>query len=245
MDREKLEAKQQDVAAEPSTTPPSSPPLGLPLPPPPASLPSGLAALRISTPFMAIPGLRTAVPRPRPPVARPQPMNRAAAGTTALPALQLGTTVDASGGVASPIAPAAVVASTMPRLSSSEPPLLPSHLCSAYFVEPLSWMAPLLDSGILAGKIVCPGAKCGAKLGSYDWAGLRKCLYFYCVCMDTDGNVPSQNARVERGSALGSHSTSARRTRSCRLLSHTPSHLNTLQRGDHRRALGSGQGIRV
>ncbi|KAL8281189.1 hypothetical protein RQP46_006547 [Phenoliferia psychrophenolica] len=35
------------------------------------------------------------------------------------------------------------------------------------------WMSPLLESGVLSGKIVCPGSKCGAKLGSFDWAGLQ------------------------------------------------------------------------
>lgn len=33
-------------------------------------------------------------------------------------------------------------------------------------------MEPFLESGQLAGKIVCPNKKCGAKLGNYDWAGV-------------------------------------------------------------------------
>ena len=53
-------------------------------------------------------------------------------------------------------------------------PLLPSHLCSSYFVEPLSWMAGLVESGALQGKIACPNDKCGAKLGNFDWAGSRE-----------------------------------------------------------------------
>lgn len=57
--------------------------------------------------------------------------------------------------------------------SEPEPPLLPSPACSSYFVEPLSWMGPVLETGVLAGKIVCPGKRCGAKLGSFDWAGNR------------------------------------------------------------------------
>lgn len=30
----------------------------------------------------------------------------------------------------------------------------------------------MLESGQLAGKIVCPNKKCGAKIGNYDWAGV-------------------------------------------------------------------------
>lgn len=29
-----------------------------------------------------------------------------------------------------------------------------------------------LEEGNLAGKIICPNKKCGAKLGNYDWAGV-------------------------------------------------------------------------
>jgi dual specificity phosphatase 12 len=31
----------------------------------------------------------------------------------------------------------------------------------------------MLASGVLAGKIVCPNEKCGAKIGSFDWAGVQ------------------------------------------------------------------------
>lgn len=36
----------------------------------------------------------------------------------------------------------------------------------------MKWMEPFLEDGQLAGKIVCPNKKCGAKLGNYDWAGV-------------------------------------------------------------------------
>lgn len=36
----------------------------------------------------------------------------------------------------------------------------------------MKWMEPFLASGALAGKIICPNKKCGAKLGNYDWAGV-------------------------------------------------------------------------
>ena len=36
----------------------------------------------------------------------------------------------------------------------------------------MKWMEPFLNTGAMAGKIVCPNKKCGAKLGNYDWAGV-------------------------------------------------------------------------
>jgi len=52
------------------------------------------------------------------------------------------------------------------------PPILMNPKCSGYFVEPMQWMEPFLETGDIAGKIVCPNKKCGAKLGNYDWAGV-------------------------------------------------------------------------
>jgi dual specificity phosphatase 12 len=37
----------------------------------------------------------------------------------------------------------------------------------------MAWMEPFLESGEIAGKITCPNKKCGAKLGNYDWAGVK------------------------------------------------------------------------
>ncbi|EPQ52031.1 hypothetical protein GLOTRDRAFT_80177 [Gloeophyllum trabeum ATCC 11539] len=51
-------------------------------------------------------------------------------------------------------------------------PILINPKCSGYFLEPMKWMEPFLEQGQLAGKIVCPNKKCGAKLGNYDWAGV-------------------------------------------------------------------------
>ncbi|TFK34431.1 hypothetical protein BDQ12DRAFT_689589 [Crucibulum laeve] len=53
------------------------------------------------------------------------------------------------------------------------PPILANPKCSGYFVEPMKWMESFLESGQLAGKIICPNKKCGAKLGNLDWAGMR------------------------------------------------------------------------
>jgi dual specificity phosphatase 12 len=37
----------------------------------------------------------------------------------------------------------------------------------------MEWMEAFLEEGDIAGKIVCPNQKCGAKLGNYDWAGVK------------------------------------------------------------------------
>ncbi|KAJ6487779.1 hypothetical protein C8R45DRAFT_994291 [Mycena sanguinolenta] len=58
-----------------------------------------------------------------------------------------------------------------PSLPVSQPILI-NPKCSGYFVEPMKWMEPLLEAGQIAGKILCPNKKCGAKLGNYDWAGM-------------------------------------------------------------------------
>ena len=57
-------------------------------------------------------------------------------------------------------------------LNNVSPPLLANSTCSGYFVEPMKWMDSFLQDGQMAGKIVCPNKKCGAKLGNYDWAGV-------------------------------------------------------------------------
>ncbi|KDQ06769.1 hypothetical protein BOTBODRAFT_39370 [Botryobasidium botryosum FD-172 SS1] len=51
-------------------------------------------------------------------------------------------------------------------------PILTSQ-CSGYFVQPLTWMQPIIDQGESSGKITCPNRKCGAKLGNFDWAGMK------------------------------------------------------------------------
>ncbi|KAJ7599078.1 hypothetical protein C8J56DRAFT_915807 [Mycena floridula] len=56
--------------------------------------------------------------------------------------------------------------------SPFSPPILANPKCSGYFVEPMKWMEPFLEEGQIAGKILCPNKKCGAKLGNYDWAGV-------------------------------------------------------------------------
>lgn len=36
----------------------------------------------------------------------------------------------------------------------------------------MKWMEPVLSSGAVSGKILCPNEKCSAKLGNFDWAGV-------------------------------------------------------------------------
>lgn len=64
---------------------------------------------------------------------------------------------------------------TKPYLVPHESNGRPPANCS-YFVEPLSWMRPTLEEGLLEGRITCPGAKCGASIGRYSWQG------FKCAC---------------------------------------------------------------
>jgi dual specificity phosphatase 12 len=53
------------------------------------------------------------------------------------------------------------------------PPILVNPKCSGYFVEPLTWMEPVLKNGDISGKLVCPNEKCGVKIGNFDWAGVQ------------------------------------------------------------------------
>lgn len=163
-----------------------------------------LAGLRISQPIgmrvgpgVGAGGARPPVGRPvvaRPAVARPQPRAKVAAQAAGEPATATAAaesssapkTADSPAAVspASASTPAAAAAAAPTPLHADPAaatttgaeavPLLPSHLCSSYFVEPLSWMAGIVESGALSGKIACPNDKCGAKLGNFDWAGGRE-----------------------------------------------------------------------
>ncbi|GAA6060495.1 hypothetical protein JCM10212_007126 [Sporobolomyces blumeae] len=181
----------EPVPGQPSTAVPDTPiatskaaaaPTAIPAVPPT----NPLAALRISQP---LPGLRQAVPRPQP-MARPTPVPKPApeaeepspqTDTTETPPSDASTAPESS----SAESPAATTtthrpAARRPSMNSSEP-LLSSHVCSSYFVEPLSWMSGILETGALAGKITCPNSKCGAKLGNFDWAG-NQCSCGAWVC---------------------------------------------------------------
>lgn len=53
--------------------------------------------------------------------------------------------------------------------------------CPHHFVEPLSWMRPLLEEGELDGRLVCPNPRCGSSIGRYAWQGF-KCSCGEWVC---------------------------------------------------------------
>ncbi|GAA5965403.1 hypothetical protein JCM3765_004886 [Sporobolomyces pararoseus] len=171
-----------------STQAPAPTPAVRPSPPAPSN---PLANLRISQP---LPGLRVAVPRPQP-MARPTPgsviskpsASPSDAPPASSPALDNTPTTDPalSPQEIEPPQPPSTSSTTSPvgshQIPESDEPLLSSHVCSSYFVEPLSWMSPFLETGELAGKIVCPGKRCGAKLGNFDWAG-NQCSCGAWVC---------------------------------------------------------------
>lgn len=57
----------------------------------------------------------------------------------------------------------------------------PPPPCPHHFIEPLSWMRPLLEAGELDGRLVCPNLRCGSSLGRYSWKGF-KCSCNEWVC---------------------------------------------------------------
>ncbi|SCV71802.1 BQ2448_4496 [Microbotryum intermedium] len=136
---------------------------------------TALAGLRISRP---LPGLGVRAPVQRPTVSRPRlspaaefAQDHLANASTPVPS------ESEMGGTTEPSHPEGEAVkepeADIKAREAIDPPLSPSHLCSSYFTEPLSWMSSTLESGALGGKIVCPNAKCGAKLGSFDWAGAQ------------------------------------------------------------------------
>ncbi|GAA5882496.1 hypothetical protein JCM16303_001764 [Sporobolomyces ruberrimus] len=203
LDRLRKEATQaQSSSAESSDPAPAQPvadpraipsfsaqaPAPTPIAPRPNAPPTNpLAGLRISQP---LPGLRVAMPRPQP-VARPTPGSGAKpSDPSSLPPPILTPAAEPSSTPPladdTPAPPSESPETTTPRFPQVHPtsdsePLLSSHVCSSYFVEPLSWMSSFLENGALAGKIVCPGSKCGAKLGNFDWAG-NQCSCGAWVC---------------------------------------------------------------
>lgn len=49
----------------------------------------------------------------------------------------------------------------------------PQNTCPHLFIEPLSWMRSTLEEGVLEGRLMCPGARCGASVGRYSWKGFK------------------------------------------------------------------------
>ena len=76
------------------------------------------------------------------------------------------------------------------RVLATEPFIVPHRVgeaaaartpCPHFFVEPLSWMRPVLEEGELEGRLVCPNVKCAASIGRYAWQGF-KCSCSEWVC---------------------------------------------------------------
>ncbi|KAL8734058.1 MAG: hypothetical protein Q9181_003359 [Wetmoreana brouardii] len=45
--------------------------------------------------------------------------------------------------------------------------------CAHLFLNPLSWMRPVLSEGHLEGRLECPNGKCRQLVGKYAWQGMK------------------------------------------------------------------------
>ena len=45
--------------------------------------------------------------------------------------------------------------------------------CAHLFLDPLSWMRPELEKGLLVGRLECPNLKCAQNVGKYAWQGMK------------------------------------------------------------------------
>ncbi|KAI0716371.1 hypothetical protein C8Q76DRAFT_647342 [Earliella scabrosa] len=97
---------------------------------------------------------------------------RAPAGLSMTPMTAAAPAGGPSPARSAPQSPAITQTKSSTYFAPVSPPILMNPKCSGYFVEPMKWMEPFLEQGHMAGKILCPNKKCGAKLGNYDWAGV-------------------------------------------------------------------------
>lgn len=76
--------------------------------------------------------------------------------------------------------------------------------CHHYFVEPLSWMRPVLEEGALEGRLVCPNTRCNALIGRYSWQGFKcTCRAWVCPAFSL------QQSKVDRLAVNAAGSTAA------------------------------------
>ena len=68
-------------------------------------------------------------------------------------------------------APAAATTSRTTPLDHNPAQPSPQAQCQHHFLDPVAWMRPELEKGLLSGKLGCP--KCEAKIGSYAWQGMK------------------------------------------------------------------------
>lgn len=77
--------------------------------------------------------------------------------------------------------------------------------CPHHFIEPLSWMRPLLEAGELDGRLVCPNPRCGSSLGRYSWKGFKcSCNEWVCPAFSLGASkVDEVSTRRGPGAASG------------------------------------------
>ncbi|KAG9003592.1 hypothetical protein FRB93_011010 [Tulasnella sp. JGI-2019a] len=127
-----------------------------------------VSSTSVTTPNLpALQGKPTFPPPSRPPVAKPS--RRGAAETES----SSPSGVSGTGAILDDLR-------TAPTSGNPPPPTgtMIEPKCSGYFLEPMKWMDFFLEEGLLEGKIICPNAKCGVKLGNYAWAGVS------CSCQN-------------------------------------------------------------
>ncbi|SMQ55908.1 unnamed protein product [Zymoseptoria tritici ST99CH_3D7] len=96
-----------------------------------------------------------------------------------------------------PASPSTPIFSLAPSTSQSS--------CQHHFLDPLSWMRPTLEAGLLEGRLECPNAKCKANVGKYAWQGMR------CSCGEwvvpaislAKGKIDEVKSRTAEGGNFG------------------------------------------
>ena len=92
-----------------------------------------------------------------------------------------------------------------PKHSTSDPTLLSVSAanCAHLFLDPLSWMRPELEKGLLGGRLECPNLKCAQNVGKYAWQGM-KCtcgewiVPGICIARARVDEIPEKNPKIVR-----------------------------------------------
>jgi dual specificity phosphatase 12 len=69
--------------------------------------------------------------------------------------------------------------------------------CAHYFVDPLSWMRPELEKGLLDGRLECP--KCKTNVGRYAWQGMKCSCGAWMVPAITITRTKVDEAKTRKG----------------------------------------------
>lgn len=89
-----------------------------------------------------------------------------------------------------------------PASSHSSQSTNESSTCAHLFLDPLSWMRPELEKGLLAGRLECPNVKCAQNVGKYAWQGMK------CSCGEwVVPGISIARARVDEIPGKGSLET--------------------------------------